>query len=102
MPNRETTDNVSIGKEQRRWHIGKEIPVATIVMLVSQTVAFVWWAASISAKVESIDKASVVQGLVQAQIDRRQDDEQLRSEGRLTQQLREISIKVDRVLEQKR
>lgn len=89
-------------EEQRKWHIGKEIPVATILILVVQTIGAIWWAATISAKVEANDKATIVATLVQAQTDRRQDDEAVRSETRIITQLEKLSTKIDRYMEAKR
>jgi hypothetical protein len=40
------------GQERRKWHVGKEIPVTVILALALQTGGFVWWLASLSAKVE--------------------------------------------------
>lgn len=40
-----------------RWHVGKEIPLALIVMLFLQTGGWVWWAATQSAKLDEIARA---------------------------------------------
>lgn len=37
-----------------RWHVGKEIPLALIVMLMLQTGGWVWWAATQSAKLDTL------------------------------------------------
>lgn len=89
-------------EEQRKWHLGREIPVATILILVIQTIGVVWWAATISAKVDSMDKATVVAQLVQVGIDRRQDDEALRSENRILVQLDKLNAKLDRMMESRK
>lgn len=85
-------------EEKRRWHIGREIPVATIVILGLQTVAVVWWAASLAAKVESMDKATAVAQVTQSAVDRRQDDESVRAEARLVTQLDVLNKKLDVLL----
>ena len=36
----------------RRWHVGKEIPLALIVALFLQTAGGIWWAAGLTAKVD--------------------------------------------------
>jgi len=41
-----------IDEEKRHWHIGKEIPVAVIIMLAVQTVAFIVWIAGLAKTVE--------------------------------------------------
>lgn len=41
------------GREDReRWHVGKEIPLALIFVLVVQTGGWIWWAATQSAKLD--------------------------------------------------
>lgn len=40
------------GNEKERWHVGKEIPLAIIVSLMLQTGGVVWWASSLSTKMD--------------------------------------------------
>ena len=40
-------------EQRRHWHIGREIPVAVLVMLAAQTVAFVVWIAGLAKTVEN-------------------------------------------------
>jgi hypothetical protein len=35
-----------------RWHIGKEIPLAVLLMLFIQTGGGIWWLAQVSAKID--------------------------------------------------
>ena len=84
---------------RRKWHVGKEIPIATIAVLIAQTVGVIWWAASTSAKVDFMKEAAVAAHIVQNAIDRRQDDDATRSEGRIVTQLDKLNEKVDRLLE---
>lgn len=88
-------------EKEKTWHIGKEIPIATIVVLVLQTAGVVWWAASTSAEVRFVKEAAIAGQSVQATIDRKQDDEVQRSEGRVISRLGELSQKLDRLIEQK-
>ena len=37
-----------------RWHVGKEIPIALIFALFVQTGGWVWWAATQSAKLDTL------------------------------------------------
>lgn len=37
-----------------RWHVGREIPLALIVALLLQTGGWVWWAATQSAKLDTL------------------------------------------------
>ena len=43
-----------VEKERReeKWHVGKEIPLALIFILILQTGGWVWWAATQSAKLD--------------------------------------------------
>ncbi len=46
-PDRRASDD-----EPERWHIGKEIPLAVLLMLFVQTGGGIWWAANVSAKID--------------------------------------------------
>jgi hypothetical protein len=37
-----------------KWHVGKEIPLAMIFALLVQTAGVIWWAASLSGKIDSL------------------------------------------------
>ena len=44
------------GNERRSasaWHVGREIPIAFIAAILLQTAGGVWWAASLSAKIDA-------------------------------------------------
>jgi hypothetical protein len=38
-----------------KWHLDKKVPVALIATLAVQTVAIVWWAASLSQRVDALE-----------------------------------------------
>jgi len=38
------------------WHVGKEIPLALIAVIVMQTIGVVWWAATLSSQVGSLSE----------------------------------------------
>lgn len=40
-------------EDGKRWHVGREIPLALIVVLIVQTAGGVWWAANLTNKVDS-------------------------------------------------
>jgi hypothetical protein len=84
-----------------KWHLGREIPIAVIVMLVIQTCGVVWWAASLSAEQKSQRDIIVAGRLVQAEVDRRQDDEVQRSESRLLAAIDRVNLKLDRLIERR-
>ena len=87
---------------RRHWHVGKEIPIATIIVLVAQTVGVIWWAASTSAKVDFLKESSVAYQIVQTAVDRKQDEETNRSEARIMAQLEKLNSKLDRLIETKK
>lgn len=37
-----------------KWHIGKEIPIAVILGFFMQTVVAIWWAATLTAKIDEL------------------------------------------------
>jgi hypothetical protein len=37
-----------------RWHVGREIPIALIFALIVQTAGWIWWAATQSAKLDTL------------------------------------------------
>ena len=40
--------------EREKWHVGKEIPIAVIFTLIFQTAGVIWWAASLSGKIDNL------------------------------------------------
>jgi hypothetical protein len=42
-----------------QWHIDKKVPIALIITLAIQTVTIVWWAATLSTRVEQLERAAV-------------------------------------------
>lgn len=88
--------------QRRRWHVGREFPIATIVVLLFQTIGVIWLAASTVAKVEYLEKSAFSEKIVQTSVDRRQDEEAIRSETRITLQLENVNKKLDRLIEGKR
>lgn len=39
-----------------QWHVGKEIPLAMIFALLFQTAGVIWWAASLSGKIDNLSE----------------------------------------------
>jgi hypothetical protein len=39
-----------------KWHLDKKVPVALIVTIAFQTTAIVWWAASVSQRVDALER----------------------------------------------
>jgi hypothetical protein len=40
--------------DRRGWHVGKEIPIALVGVLLAQTIAVIWWIAGLSNKVDNL------------------------------------------------
>lgn len=38
-------------EEKRRWHLGKEIPISVLLVLLLQTAGIIWWARGLTAEV---------------------------------------------------
>ncbi len=91
-----------MANDEQGWRVGKEIPVATIVVLLLQTASALWWAASVTADIRYVRETQVAHGLTQVQIDRRQDEDAKRSEDRFLVQFVEMNRKLDRLVETKR
>lgn len=45
-----------MGEPHEPWHLDKRVPIALIAAIVVQTVAIVWWAASIDARVGTTER----------------------------------------------
>jgi hypothetical protein len=41
-------------EERRGWHVGKEIPLAMLFAIVLQSFGAIWWAATLSAKLDDL------------------------------------------------
>ena len=40
----------------RQWHLDRRVPVALIFAIVMQSAAIIWWGASLSERVSSLEK----------------------------------------------
>lgn len=40
--------------ELRGWHVGKEIPIAMLFAIILQSFGAIWWAATLSAKLDDL------------------------------------------------
>lgn len=58
-----STDNTPCSQEwdgtdrraipDKHWHVGREVPIAFIVAILFQTAGGIWWAASLSSKIDN-------------------------------------------------
>ena len=42
--------------DNKHWHLDKRVPLALIVTIVVQTAGLVWWASSLSERVNSLER----------------------------------------------
>ncbi len=57
-----------------RWHVGKEIPLTLVFLIIVQTVGFIFWLASLSNKVDrAIEALQEFKGERYAKEDARRD-----------------------------
>lgn len=42
--------------DDTKWHLDKKVPIAMIVTIAMQTAGFVWWAASLSERVNTLER----------------------------------------------
>jgi hypothetical protein len=43
-----------------RWHVDRRVPIATLGALLIQTAAVVWWASSLSERVNNLERQAVL------------------------------------------
>ncbi len=82
------------------WHLDKRVPVALIIAIVTQTLGIVWWAATISARVDGLQgRISEMTGYASrlARLEERQLAVADRLD-RIEELQRRIDAKIDRLL----
>jgi hypothetical protein len=42
--------------DDKKWHLDKKVPIALIATIAIQTGAFIWWAASLSERVNTLER----------------------------------------------
>lgn len=46
--------------DDKKWHLDKRVPVALIVTIALQTGAGIWWLSSLSERVNTLERAAVL------------------------------------------
>jgi len=46
-------------EQSRHWTLDRKVPLALILAIVAQTVGIVWWAASLSERVSTLERAAL-------------------------------------------
>lgn len=86
-------------QSDKGWHIDRGIPLVLVTALCLQAATAIWWASSVETRLNNMQERQIVTSATQAAIDRRQDDDAVRSEQRILAQLDKLNSKVDRLLE---
>lgn len=91
MTNAGEKGDAALGSE---WHLDKRVPIALIVTIIMQSMAAVWWAATMQERMDSIEKSLSMQSSMEGRM--------VRIEQIVTMQTRTIDRmenKLDRVIE---
>lgn len=65
-----------VDRRNEHWRVGKEIPLALLVTLIAQTGGWIWWAATQSAKLDTLTALMAEFKSIQyTQVDARRDIE---------------------------
>jgi len=71
-----------------RWHLDKRVPIALILTIFIQTVGIVWWAATVTSRVDRLEeKANIAQELNNRVI---RMEEQLKASNILLYDIRDV------------
>lgn len=46
--------------QDRHWHLDRKVPLALIITIAAQTGTFIWWAASLSERVNVLERSAVL------------------------------------------
>lgn len=72
------------------WHLDKRVPITLIATLVMQSTAILWWAASMNARVDALERQSNAQQETLARLSRLEARQEL-----MLQRMSELSAKLD-------
>lgn len=86
------------GEDRRspeRWKVKKEISLVDIITIVSAILSIVFAYTTLDKRTTALEQAAIIQ----AATDKRQDEDGIRTQGRIDEQLRELNRKIDRLIE---
>ncbi len=91
---------MSNGYDDRHWHLDKRVPIALIITIVMQTIGIVWWAASLSERVATLESRFDGLATHQARIVRLEEKQNAVYQrlDRIEVIQRRIETKIDRLL----
>ena len=90
------------GEERRApksWSINKSISLDSLVAFVAAVASVVYSYSKLDTRVTVLEDRQQQQQIQQAVTDRRQDDDSLRYQGRIDGALKDMNVKLDRLLE---
>lgn len=76
--------------QDRHWHLDRKVPLALIVTIAAQTGVFIWWAASLSERVNTLERSAVLY----AQQDTRLTRMEVKIEG-----VEKVMLRLERLIE---
>lgn len=85
-----------------RWHLDKRVPISIIATMILQAALGVWFVSKLESRVVALETARAEQRAEQRERDDRQDKAVGESIGLVRSDVREISSKIDRLLERVR
>lgn len=82
---------------ENEWHLDKRVPIAMIATIIMQSLAAVWWAASMQSRLEALERFIASQAANEARLVRVEQATSMQSRA-----LDRIEDKLDRVIERER
>lgn len=80
-----------------QWHLDKRVPIALIATIIMQSMAAVWWAASMQERLTAIERNLAAQSTIEGRLVRQEQLTEMQ-----TRALERIERKLDRVIERER
>ena len=84
--------------EMSKWTLKREVSLGDILAFLSAALAVIYAYTTLDKRVSMLESAIVLQ----KDIDRRQDEEQIRAQVRIEEALRTLAHKIDRPMEKPR
>lgn len=54
-----TADKANPEGEDKQWHLDKKVPLPMLFAIAGQTIAFAWWAATTTARLDEVERKLV-------------------------------------------
>lgn len=83
--------------DQAGWHLDRKVPISIIGALLFQTVLVVWFIGKIDSRIIALETANIVQ----RERDDRQDKAAIDAAALIRDDIRQLSSKLDRLIERR-